>query len=544
VIDLPGISTAGFDPLRPRFEAALAGLAHDRVVARIWERDPTVWKPRDEEISNRLGWLSAPEQAAESLAEFEGFRRELAGEGFSHALLLGMGGSSLAPEVFSRVFGPGPGGLELRVLDSTDPEAVLAQAESLPWERTIFIVSSKSGTTLETTSFLKYFYVALARRLGEDEVGRHFVAITDPDTRLDDIATALRFRRVFRGDPEIGGRFSALSPFGLLPAALLGRDLGGLVASAVETAAACRNETPEANPGAVLGALLGVSALSGRDQCLLVLSPPIASFGAWIEQLVAESTGKEGRGILPLVRFDAGRVEAFAGRLIAVRIGFADDRTHKGTLARLARAGVPLADLEIPGPESLGGQFFLWEMATAVAGRILEINPFDQPNVAASKKRTEAALKAVRERSGGAEIPTSGTWDPAEFLRLARDAAYVVIQAFLPPTAENALALSGLASRLQRRTGRPVTYDFGPRFLHSTGQLHKGDAGRGLFLQLGARHARDAAVPDATDGEGSTYTFGALIDAQARGDREALGEKGRRALSVRLESLPAGIKAL
>jgi len=544
MFNVPGLSVSGFDSLFPRLEAVLSSFARDRVVPRIWARDPTVWKRRDEETARRLGWLAAPEAAAASLAEFEDFRRELAGEGFSHALLLGMGGSSLAPEVFGRIFGPAAGGLELRVLDSTDPEAVLGQVESLPWERTIFIVSSKSGTTLETTSFLKYFYVALARRFGEDRAGRHFAAITDPDTRLEDIATALRFRRVFRGDPEIGGRFSALSPFGLVPAALLGCDLRRFLASAVETAAACRNDSPPANPGAVLGALLGVAALAGRDQCVLLLPPAIAAFGAWIEQLLAESTGKDGRGILPLVRFDARRVEPFAGRLIGVRIELAGDRKSEGTLARLAGAGVPIAKLEIPGPEGLGGQFFLWEMATAVAGRILEINPFDQPNVAASKKRTEAALKAVREKGRTAAGPEFGTWDADEFAILACDADYIVIQAFVPPTPENARALSALAARLQKRTGRPATFDFGPRFLHSTGQLHKGDAGRGLFLQLCARHHRDAAVPDATDGESSATTFGTLIDAQARGDREALEEKDRRAMSVRLEALPSGIEAL
>jgi len=544
MLDIPGLTATGFEALGPRLDAAMAELREERIIDRIWDRDPTVWKSRDEEISNRLGWLSAPDWAADTAAEFREFGRELSGEGFTHALLLGMGGSSLAPEVFRKVFGVAPGGLDLRVLDSTHPEAVLLQAETIPWDKTLFIVSSKSGTTLETSSLMKYFYAGLVQRGGEERAGRQFAAITDPDTRLDDVATALRFRRIFRGDPEIGGRFSALSPFGLGPAALLGRDLKALLDSAAAAARACVASAPESNPGAALGTLLAASALAGRDQCVILLSPGIESFGAWIEQLIAESTGKEGRGILPLVRFDARSIEPFSDRLTAVHIGLAGDRKRPDALARLKRADVPTIVLDLPGPDALGGQFFLWEMATAVAGHILEINPFDQPNVAASKKRTEATLRAYRETGrfpGGSEEEKG---DPAEFSVQAVGADYIVIQAFLPPSEANGLALRAFASKLQKAAGRPVTYDFGPRFLHSTGQLHKGDAGRGLFLQLTAGHARDAAVPDGTDPAVSTWSFGTLIDAQARGDREALRDKDRQVQPFVLDKLPADIVKL
>jgi len=544
MFDLPGMTTAGFEALRARLDAATADLRRERVVERIWKRDPTVWKSRDEEISTRLGWLAAPDWAGDTAAEFQEFGRELCGEGLTHALLLGMGGSSLAPEVFRKVFGVAPGGLDLRVLDSTHPEAVLQTAETLPWDKTLFLVSSKSGTTLETSSLMKFFYAGLVQRVGEEQAGRQFVAITDPDTRLDDVATALRFRRVFRGDPEIGGRFSALSPFGLGPAALLGHDLRPLLDSAAATARACVATAPESNPGASLGTLLGASALGGRDQCVLVLSPAIESFGAWIEQLIAESTGKEERGILPLFRFNARNAEPFARRLIAVHIGLVDDRKPPATLGRLKRAGVPTVAMELAGPDALGGQFFLWEMAVAVAGHILGINPFDQPNVAATKKRTEATLRSIRETGRLPRTPAAGAADLAEFLSQAAEADYIVIQAFLPPTGPNDRALRALASKLQKRTGRPVTYDFGPRFLHSTGQLHKGDAGRGLFLQLTARRARDAGVPDGTDPAVSTCTFGTLIDAQAQGDREALLDKDRRVQSLILDEIPADIARL
>ncbi len=544
MFDLPGMSTSGFEPLQSRLSAAAAELRRDRVIDRIWKRDPTVWKSRDEEISNRLGWLAAPDWAGETAAEFGEFRRELAGEGFTHALLLGMGGSSLAPEVFREVFGVAPGGLDLAVLDSTHPEAVLRADESIPWEKTLFIVSSKSGTTLETSSLMKYFYAGLGRRIGEERAGRRFVAITDPDTRLDDVATALRFRRVFRGDPEIGGRYSALSPFGLGPAALLGLDLGPLLDSAASTARACLSSPAETNPGAALGMLLGVSALAGRDRCVLVLSPALQPFGAWIEQLLAESTGKEGRGILPLVRFESRTAQPFADRLVAVFVGLAGEKKKPAAVARLKRFGVPTVGLDVPSLGALGGQFFLWEFAAAVAGRVLGINPFDQPNVAASKKRTEAALRAFREsgRLPGAPAPEAA--EPAALARQAAEADYVVIQAFIPRDDANGRALRSLASKLQARTERPVTYDFGPRFLHSTGQLHKGDAGRGFFLQLTSRPGRDAGIPDGTDPDVSSTSFGTLIEAQARGDREALLDKDRRVVSMDLAGLPGDILRL
>jgi glucose-6-phosphate isomerase len=538
---ITGLTSDGFDQLRPRLDAAMSGLRRDRIIDRIWERDPTVWKPRDENISNRLGWLSAPDWAGDTVAEFAEFGRELAGEGFDHALLLGMGGSSLAPGVFRKVFGVGRGGLDLRVLDSTHPEAVLRTAASLPWDRTLFIVSSKSGTTLETSSLMKYFYAALGRKVGEDQAGRQFAAITDPDTRLDDVATALRFRRVFRGDPEIGGRFSALSPFGLGPAALLGRDFRSLIDSAATTARACVLSAPESNPGAVLGTLLAVAAQAGRDQCVLLLSPGFESVGAWIEQLLAESTGKEERGILPLLRLDTRTIEPFAGRLVAVHIGPESEGKVPEVFVRFRRAGVPTISLDLSRPAALGGQLFLWEFATAVAGHILEINPFDQPNVSASKKRTEATLRALKETGRLPEETAAEAGNPADLAALAAAADYVVIQAFLPPDEPNDLALRAFAAKLQKSAGRPVTYDFGPRFLHSTGQLHKGDAGRGLFVQLTARRERDAAIPDGTDSGVSTFSFGTLIDAQARGDREALRDKDRRVLSFVLDRLPAGI---
>ncbi|MDP2914969.1 MAG: hypothetical protein Q8O91_05910, partial [Candidatus Aminicenantes bacterium] len=486
--------------------------------------------PAAVEISDRLGWLEAPEKAPGILPGIESFIKDVREAGYEHALLLGMGGSSLAPEVFSRVFGTKKGYLTLDVLDSTDPEAVLGCAERLPCKKTIFIASSKSGTTLETISLLNFFYTQVRDALGRERAGAHFAAITDPGTPLERTARDLGFRRVFHGDPAIGGRFSVLSAFGLVPAALLGVNLSGLLARARQAAGECRTASPRENPGATLGLLIGILAAAGRDKPAFLLSPGIESFGAWVEQLLAESTGKEGRGILPLVRDSGSSFEKDAPDRLVVHIGIAGDETQAGTLRRIAKNRVPVLSFSLADVPDLGRQFFLWEMATAVAGHILKVNPFDQPNVAASKKKTEIVLKAFEERG---DLPAERPASEAElrpFLSGAGAGDYVVVQAFLSPRPEIDARLKEFAAAIRARTDLAVTYDFGPRFLHSTGQLHKGDRGNGLFIQLTGGHLRDAAVPAAPGSSASSYTFGTLIDAQALGDREALREKGRRVI--------------
>lgn len=537
----------------------------NNIIGRIWRKDHTVWAMKDEEISNRLGWLEAPARAAASWGEWKSFAAEARADGFTNALLLGMGGSSLAPEVFARIFGPSAGGLKLDVLDTTDPAAVLWTSQALPIERTIVLVSSKSGTTLETASLMNYFYARAAEALGSQAAGRRFVAITDPGSKLEVEARRLGFRAVFPGEPEIGGRFSVFSAFGLVPAALIGVEGDKLLASAEDMAALCRHTDLAENPGARLGAAMGACALAGRDKARFLLSPRIEPFGAWIEQLIAESTGKNGRGILPLVRgagaaAEAARPESRTASARAesedeliVAIRFRDEPEVEPARAPIS-AGVPTISILLDDLSDLGGQFFLWEFATAVAGTVLGINPFDQPNVALSKKKTEAALRRVRETGslpdevpsareneitlfGAAEAPTMREGLRA-FLAQTGPRDYVAVQAFLPPAPGIDSALRRLAGRIEARTGRPTTYDFGPRFLHSTGQLHKGDAGGGLFLQLTSGHPEDAAVPDAPEGGTATTTFGRMIDAQALGDREALREKGRRIARLHFEGDP------
>jgi len=537
------IATAGLEPYGEAIARERLRFDRDGLIARIWKRDPTVWKKEDVEISNRLGWLEAPAAATRTVAEYESFAGEIRKAGFSCALLCGMGGSSLAPEVFAAIFGPSGDGLSLEVLDSTDPAAILRYTRTLPEGETLFIISSKSGTTLETASFMNYFYSRSRARLGPRRAAESFIAVTDPGSFLESEAHRLNFRRVFSGNPDIGGRFSVFSPFGLVPAALIGLPMRSFLSEGNEAAGTCRRHRAGENPGANLGIILGTLALAGRDKAVFLLSPALRNFGAWVEQLLAESTGKEGRGILPIVRPTAAPVSGTAKDRVTVVIGLSGDTALAAAAKGVRRSGNPVISMTLEDPIELGAQFYLWEFATAAAGAVLGINPFDQPNVALSKKKTDAALKEfVESRAFPAEAPT---WEEESIafygekreiglrsglrkhFETFKDGGYAVIQAFLPPSPEITEALRTLAGCIETRTGRPAVFDFGPRFLHSTGQLHKGDGGAGIFLQLTAARGEDAAVPSSPDGEGSAYSFGNLIDAQSLGDRQALREKGR-----------------
>ncbi|MHB8055721.1 MAG: bifunctional transaldolase/phosoglucose isomerase [Candidatus Aminicenantales bacterium] len=548
------ISTSGLEPYGEAIARERLRFVRENVIPRIWKCDPTVWKPEDVEISNRLGWLEAPAAAIRAHAENEAFAAEVQAAGFSSALLCGMGGSSLAPEVFAGIFGPGSGGLSLEVLDSTDPAAVLRYARTLPEGETLFVVSSKSGTTLETASFMNYFFSRARARLGPGRAAESFIAVTDPGSFLESEARRLNFRRVFFGNPDIGGRFSVFSPFGLVPGALIGIPMRALLTEAMEAVGACRRQKASENPGANLGLILGTLARSGRDKAVFLLSPALQGFGTWLEQLIAESTGKEGRGILPIVRPSAAPAAGPSKDRIVIVLGLAGDAALAATVRDARRSGDPVISMTLDDPIELGAQFFLWEFATACAGAVLGINPFNQPNVALSKKKTEAALKAFRlTKAVPPEIPSWQDQKIAFFgdrrelnLRCGlrrhfdklKDGGYAAIQAFLLPGPETVEALRTLAGCIETRTGRPVVFDFGPRFLHSTGQLHKGDGGGGVFLQLTAAHPEDAPVPSAPDGDQSDYTFGNIIDAQALGDRQALAEKGRPAVRLHIKGDP------
>ena len=553
-------------------DSALAEMEQERVMARLWAHDYTLWRPEPTEITNRLGWLNTVEVMQKALPKLSTFVDAVRSDGYTHALLLGMGGSSLAPEVFHKTFGVKAGYLDLAVLDSTDPGAVLAFAEGLDLTKTLFIVSTKSGGTVETLSFFKYFYNRVADSLGKDRAGEHFVAITDPGSQLVDTADRYKFRATFLNDTNIGGRYSALSYFGLVPAALVGVDLETLLDRAHTAACNCDSYNYPIggdNLGARLGAVLGELAIAGRDKLTLIASPIIASIADWVEQLIAESTGKEGKGILPVVGEPLERLTEYGADRLFVHLRLEGDDSQDTGLQSVEDEGHPVVRLRLKDLYDLGGQFFLWEMATAVAGYRLGINPFDQPDVEAAKvlaRKMVAAYQATGKLpepnptlvADGIAVYADDTTmretlesgdSPGEMLRAFVDQAqpgdYIAIQAYVQPTVETNAALHGLRTQLRVHTKLATTVGYGPRYLHSTGQLHKGDAGRGLFIQITADSQQDAPIPDEAGLPESTITFGVLKMAQALGDYQALLDANRRVIRFHLGmNVPTGLKIL
>jgi len=525
-------------------DAAMLEIKNQRIMARIWAHDHTVWKPEPAEITNRLGWLHSVETMVASIPRMEELAADLHTEGYTHALLLGMGGSSLAPEVFRNTFGIGNGGLDLAVLDSTDPSTVLARAPH-DLSKTLFIVATKSGGTVETLSFFKYFYNQVVEAVGAGKAGEHFIAITDPGSKLVEIAQTYNFRTTLLNDANIGGRYAALSFFGLIPAALVGVDVGKLLDRSLTTLCNCEScncVVDGNNEGARLGAIMGVLAKAGRDKITIVTSPAIASFGDWVEQLIAESTGKEGQGILPVVGDPLGNPDVYGNDRLFVYLRLAGDETNDASIQALADAGHPVIWLHLNDNYDLGGQFFLWEMATVVAGYLMEINPFDQPNVESAK---------ILARKMVAEFMEKGELPPAEFSPLTSGVLdtfladsvsqgdYVALQAYVQPTPEAETILQALRLKIRDHYKTATTLGFGPRFLHSTGQLHKGDGGNGVFIQFVSTASEDLPIPNQAGETESTMTFGVLKAAQAQGDAQALLDTGRRVIRFDLGSDPA-----
>ncbi|MBN1994158.1 MAG: bifunctional transaldolase/phosoglucose isomerase [Anaerolineae bacterium] len=533
------------------------------VAARIWQRDGTVWiadpeqAAQTKELANRLGWLEiGPERLAQA-DEVAAFAAQIRAVGYKAVVLLGMGGSSLAPEVYMATFGAKADGLPLIVLDSTNPDQISAVKANLANPaQTLFLVSSKSGGTLETLSLFKHFYQVVGAVKANP--GENFVAITDPGSGLEKLAKEKKFHRVFLAPPEVGGRYSALTYFGLVPAALIGVDLPKLLRRANSMANACRNHAPQ-NPGLQLGAALGELALAGRDKVTFFASPKIAAFGVWMEQLIAESTGKQGVGILPVadeaiaepIFYNNDRV------FVYLRLAGDDNVDLDGQVDMLAAGGHPVITIQLDELADLGQEFFRWEMATAAAGAALKINPFNQPNVESAKAKAKALMTEF-EQSGflPADTPTLDyddidAYGPAmgetvtealkAFLTHYRPGDYVAIMAYLPQTPDTDAALNELRLRLRNGLRSAVTVGYGPRFLHSTGQLHKGDGNKGLFVQLTHTPVTDVEIP------GEKYTFATLVAAQAQGDYHALKENGRRLIRFHIEAgqvIPAAIRKL
>jgi transaldolase / glucose-6-phosphate isomerase len=495
-------------PVAERLRAA----ADQHVARRIWERDGTLWAPEGTpELTDRLGWLDVAERMAAEVDDLRAFAAAVRDDGITDAVLLGMGGSSLAPEVFRRSFGEGA--VRLHVLDSTHPDQIRAVKDALDLQHTLFIVSSKSGGTIETMSQFKYFH-----SLQGD--GSHFVAVTDPGTSLAELGAEHGFRRVFENDPEIGGRYSALSYFGLVPAVIAGVDIGAVLRTAQEAMEACQHDAD--NPALWLGAALGELAQRGRDKLTFVVDAPLESFGLWAEQLVAESTGKEGRGILPIADEPLVNASAYGDDRVFVHVG-TDDAEQAGKVAELAAAGHPTFTLEADGPADLGRIFFVCEFATAVAGWALGINPFDQPNVQEAKDNTKRVLD-----EGSPDVDPG---DPDALLGGLAPPRYAAVMAYVPYTDAVETRAARLRERLVCEHGTATTFGYGPRFLHSTGQFHKGGPAAGAFLQVVDEPLEDLEVP------GEPYTFGTLIRAQADGDLQTLRSHGLDAVRVGKEFL-------
>jgi transaldolase / glucose-6-phosphate isomerase len=535
------------DELRSEVDATVAAWGKHGNVRRLWCADASLWTGKDE--GAWLGWLSVADDQLHHPQELERIAADVRAAGFSHAVLLGMGGSSLFPELLSLTFGAAEGHPELHVLDSTDPAQVRAVEDAVDLSDTLFIVSSKSGSTLEPNIFKQYFLARVEEAVGPEEAPKRFVAVTDPGSSLEQDATAAGFRHVAHGLRSIGGRYSALSNFGMVPGAVLGLDVHELLDRAERMAHACATEVPAAdNPGLVLGAILGVAANHGRDKLTLVTSPGIGDLGAWLEQLVAESTGKEGKGIVPVDREPLGEPALYgADRLFAyVRLDPEPDAAQDTAVEALKQAGHPVVTISLADRLDIGGEVFRWEFATAVAGAIIGIDPFDQPDVEASKIATRK-LTSEYEKQGslpeetpfarGENVALYGSADGlgddaaaaiAAHLAKATDGDYVALLFYGQRTEERQAQLTELRTGIRDARHVATCVGFGPRFLHSTGQAYKGGPNTGVFLQITHDDAADLDVP------GQRFTFGVVKAAQARGDFSVLEERGRRALRIHL----------
>jgi len=542
------LTLSNFESFRSAINGLVRKLKADDIVNRIWAKDHTVWKNDPAEISNRLGWLDCPESMKGRIPEILKSIDDLKSEKISDVLLMGMGGSSLSPAFFGSVKIKEKSRFNFHVIDSTHPGVVKKYSESLNPSKTLYITSTKSGGTVETNSLLKYFYNVVRDCVGEKYVGNHFVAITDPGSRLEKIARENNFRKIFLNDPEIGGRFSALSYFGLFPAALCEWDISLLLERARQMSEKCRRD--ENNPGVLLGTLIGCLALEGVNRLSISLPKQFELFGSWIEQLIAESTGKDGKGVLPII---CGNIEKESERC--------DDRyfayykikggsTHDEAFKNVVKSGISSIQIDLGDIYDFGGQFFLWGFAVAVAGHLLQINPFNQPNVESAKLAAREMVNACKSDGKlpetesvkiGENIELYGNYPGnslnsvfEEFFIKAKNTtgSYISIQAYLNPVQRVKQLLDKFKMEVENKLRLPTTIGFGPRYLHSTGQLHKGDSGSGFFIQLMENYEPELLIPDEFGQGDGSIAFGTLIKAQCVGDREALLQAKRNVLSI------------
>lgn len=530
-------------------EKSLNHISRERIIPRIWTKDHTVWRNDPTEISNRLGWLDCVEVTKKSFSEINSFVEEIRKDGFTDALLMGMGGSSLTPEVFRFKFGVKKGYLDLHVLDSTHPEAILDYEHKLDPNKTLYIVSTKSGGTVETMSFMKYFFTSVSMKLGREKASKHFVAITDPGSGLEETAKKLNFRKIFLNDPNIGGRFSALSLFGIVPAGFVGIDLNKLFDEASKLIVECKKSEVSDNSGAKLGGIIGSLAKEGVDKLSFFISPKLKYIGGWLEQLIAESTGKDGKGILPVDLEPTVSVTEYGSDRVFVYMKIAGDNFFDKKVSEIKNAGFPLIEIEMKNVYQLGAEFFRWKFATALAGYVLDVQPFDQPNVESAKIAARAMMKEYQLKGKLPEIKPALESEGLKVLgdvkannlskalssflsKCENGKSYIGIQAFLKPDEKTWQQLQLLRLKILQKYKVATTLGYGPKFLHSTGQLHKGDGGNGYFIQLISDYSDDAVIPDTAGEDKSSISFGTLIKAQALGDRQALIDDNRKVLTV------------
>ncbi len=510
----------------PGTEATLTDLQRHNVVERIWQKDYTIWKSDPKEITNRLGWLTLTDVMREQVPTLVSFAAEVRDAGFRNVVLLGMGGASLGSEVLRQTFGCTAGYPELIVLDSTVPAWVQAVTEVIDPAHTLFLVSSKSGGTIETLSFYKYFRGLVELALGKEKAGRNFVAITDAGTSLAGLAEEAKFRRVFLNPPDIGGRFSILSYFGLVPASLMGIDIMALLDRAHHMRERCVSSVPfSENPGAWLGATIGALTQQGRDKLTLVTSPSVSRFGLWLEQLIAESLGKDGKGVIPVEGEPLVDSAYYSDDRLFVylRLNEDDNSATDVAMEHIKSSGHPVINIEMRDRYELGAEFFCWEFAIAVAGAVLGVHPFNQPNVQAAKDVTKRLLQ---EYQASGRLSSAATHSFPDLLSEVKKDNYLAVMAYLRQTPETDQILTDLRRKVIEKHRIAATSGYGPRLLHSTGQLHKGGPNTGLFLQVTTDHKKDLPIP------GEPYTFGMLADAQALGDLQALQSLGHRVVRI------------
>lgn len=551
--------------LKAKVDASIADWQSNQKITKLWQKDASLWSGDDE--GWWLGWLDIVERQQKEMDVYKSLAAEIQKADFESALLLGMGGSSLCPEVLAITFGRKPGYPELQIVDSTDPAQVKDAADRVDLKKTIVIVSSKSGSTLEPNILKQYFFEEMKKSVGAEDAGKHFIAITDPGSKMEKVARADGFRHIFFGDPQIGGRYSALSNFGLIPAAIMGLDVEKLLRMARKAMDTCKQTTIAENPGALIGIIMGQAARAGHDKITFFASPELHDLGAWLEQLIAESTGKIGKGITPVDREAIADPEVYGkDRLfVYLKLDRSVDPDLDEKVAALEKSGHPVISIEISELYAIAMQLFTWEIATAVAGSLLEINPFDQPDVEASKVETRR-LTTEYEQTGklaepapilefeGIKLFADGKYASTlksglsgntlvDFLRAHLNQIhagdYFAALAYLTMTAENERIIQQFRHRVRDRKKVATCLGFGPRFLHSTGQDYKGGPNTGVFLQITSEHARDVAIP------GQKFTFGVVIAAQAAGDLAVLQQRGRRSLRVHLPAkVDAGLRVL